>query len=112
MRAGHVDCSQGSATRRQPLPGAFDRNTHRMITDTTGETEAEFHFHHDLDKPSNRMGVPLAAWHALPGRKRQQKTSPSRRVGRYLPSRLAPYLERACFRSATPCESRTPRMMW
>jgi hypothetical protein len=32
-----------------------------MIADTTGETEAQFHFHHDLEKPSNRMGVPLAA---------------------------------------------------
>src|SRR5262245_51835828 len=29
----------------------------------------------------------------------------------YLPSRLAPYFDRACLRSATPCASRTPRMM-
>ena len=26
--------------------------------------------------------------------------------------RLAPYLERACFRSLTPCRSREPRTMW
>src|SRR5262249_52651319 len=30
----------------------------------------------------------------------------------YLPSRLAPYLDRACLRSATPSASSTPRMMW
>src|SRR6266699_2743583 len=28
------------------------------------------------------------------------------------PSFLAPYLDRACLRSATPCESSTPRMIW
>src|SRR5262249_44283589 len=101
-----------------------------LLADTTGEVQVHFQFEHQIVPllGPEKMGLRrprggTTRWTqdcagrsgTAPGRLSRGEARRSGVPGSRtpcLPSRLAPYLDRACLRSATPWESSTPRMMW
>src|SRR5690349_1340232 len=113
-RAGNLDAGQDIKPGLGSLGFAFERDSHVVSAQAATKIQYDFQFQHEGEP--RRLGaigttticsedLPSADWRSrgLPG----PRVRPVGAGSSQPPSFFAPYLDRACLRSATPCESST-----